>query len=139
MRSLLCVLSLGVFLVSCTNYGNKVKSGHIETFYTYGITQAQAQRAADLLYRMDINAGNLPNEKSFQLNKKNDTVYLKMVVADPNSTVVNDFNFMAIGDFISDSAFNGAPVNMDLSDKSFKTLRIIYYKRLTEEDIKNAK
>jgi hypothetical protein len=133
MRSLLCVLSLGVFLVSCTNYGNKVKSGHIETFYTYGITQAQAQRAADLLYRMDI------NEKSFQLNKKNDTVYLKMVVADPNSTVVNDFNFMAIGDFISDSAFNGAPVNMDLSDKSFKTLRIIYYKRLTEEDIKNAK
>lgn len=139
MRSFLCVLSVGFFMVSCTNYGNKVKSGHIETFYTDGITQAQAQRSADLLYGMDINAGNLPNEKSFQLNKKNDTVYLKMVIADPNNTDVNDFNFMAIADYISDSAFNGAPVNMDLSDKYFKTLRIIPYKKLTEEDIKNAK
>ncbi|MEO5944036.1 MAG: hypothetical protein ABIP30_06660 [Ferruginibacter sp.] len=132
-------LSIIISISSCDDYGKKVKSGHIETFYKDGITEAQAQRTATLLYNMDINAGNEATEKSFQLGKKNDTVYLKMVVASPNSTDVNDFNFMAVGDYISDSAFNGAPVNMDLSDKYFKTLRIIPYKKLTEQDIQNAK
>ena len=139
LKSLLCLLAVVLIAASCTNFGKKVKAGHIETYYKDGITEDQAQRTATLLYNLDINAGNTPSQKSFQLSKKDGAIFLKMVIADPGNAEVNDYNFMAIGDYISDSAFAGAPVNMDLTDNRFKTIRIIPYKKLTEEDLQKAK
>lgn len=139
LSAIFCLLFAVLLFTSCQDFGEKVKSGHVETYYKDGITKGQAQRTADLIYKMDVNAGNKATEKSFQLSLQHDTVYLKMVVNGIQQTDVNDFNFMAVGDYISDSAFNGRPVNMDLSDKYFKTLRIIPYKKLTDEDLEKAK
>ena len=126
-----------ILLAACTDYGKKIKSGHIETYYKDGITEAEAQKTTDLLVRMD--AGNEPTDKSFQLCKKSDSIYFRMVVNKDKENNANDFNFLAICNIISDSIFNGAPVNMDLTDDHFKTQRTLLYKKLTQADVDQAK
>lgn len=130
---LIPVLALTLLLSSCNDYGKKVKKEHIETYYKGDITEAQAQKAADVMFALDAN--NAKTQKSFQLVKENGVVRFRMVLSDPkadNSSM--DLNFLAISNIISDSVFNGAPVDMDLTDNKFKTIRSLPYRKVTDED-----
>jgi len=132
---LIPVLALTLLLSSCNDYGKKVKKEHIETYYKDGITEAQAQKAADMMFVLDAN--NAKTQKSFQLVKENGVIHFRMVLSDPKADNKSmDLNFLAISNIISDSVFNGAPVDMDLTDNKFKTIRSLPYKKVTDEDFK---
>jgi len=127
------ILALLVLIgfASCNNYGKKASTGHVETYYKDGITQDQAKRTATLIYNIDERGGNPKTEKSFQLCKTHDTVCFRMVLADEGKVKELDpFDFVAMANIVSDSVFNGAPVNIDLTDNKFESLRIIPYKKL---------
>jgi hypothetical protein len=124
------VLMLGVCFTACNNYGKKATKGHVETYYKEGITEAQAQNACNLMYNIDEAAKNAKVDKSFQLVKKNDTVCFRMVVNKEKAEALGDFSFIAIGNMVSDSVFNGAPVNMDLTNDKFESVKFITYKKI---------
>ena len=115
---------------SCNNYGKKASTGHVETYYQEGITEDQAKKVSTLLYNIDERAGNAKTEKSFQLCKKNDTVCFRMVVNEEKAKALGDFSFIAIANMVSDSVFNGAPVNMDLTNNKFESVKMISYKKI---------
>ncbi len=126
MKKFLLPLAALLVLAACTNHGKKVKSGNIEVFYKEGIAEAEAQKTAALLERMDTKNS---DRKSFQLKKENDTILLRMVIQEEKLKDVTDVNFIAIGNLVSDSIFNGKPVNMDLTDNHFKSIRMVRYKK----------
>lgn len=135
MKKLILALLAVSMLAACTNYGKKVKEGHIEVYYKEGITGQEAEKTAKALYDADSKAGNDPARKSFQLAREGDTVLLRMVVDQSRAKDMGDENFSPIAVMVSESAFNGKPVNMELTDSKFKTLRSIAYKKTTSEEI----
>jgi hypothetical protein len=124
---------LSVCLVGCKNYGDKVKNGHIEVYYKDGITKQEAQATADLLYRADNNKENAA-KKSFQLNKQNDTINFRMVVDEAKMKTIETSVWYSMGYFLSQNVFNGKPVNVQLTDKYFKTLRNYPYQAISTTD-----
>jgi hypothetical protein len=124
-------LLLVIGLAACTNYGKKATKGHVEIYYKDGISQEQAQKAADFLYGIDVSVNNNTTvKKSIQLIKEGDTVNFRMVIDKKKLSGVNDENFYALGNVISDSLFGGKPVNVDLTDNTFKTIRTMHYKKM---------
>jgi hypothetical protein len=127
--TLVLALLLLIGFTSCDNYGKKTTKGHVETYYKEGITEDQAKKVSVLLYNMDEGTGP-KSEKSFQLCKEHDTVCFRMVVNAEKAKALGDFSFLAIANIVSDSAFNGAPVNMDLTDNKFESVKKITYKKI---------
>ena len=115
----------------------KVVQGHIETFYKDGITEDQAKKTADLMYNIDEAANNDKVQKSFQLSKKNDSVCLSMVVNEEKAKTVADISFIVIANMVSDSVFNGAPVNMSLTNDKFESLKYLPYKKVDLNNLEN--
>ena len=119
-----------ISFTSCNDFGKKVVKGNVETFYKEGITEDQAKRTAEVMYNIDEAAHNAKVEKSFELCKKNDSVCLSMVVNEERAKAIPDISFIAIANMVSDSAFNGAPVNMNLTNNKFESIKMISYKKL---------
>lgn len=134
MKIIIIALVALSILTGCSNHGKKVKSDHIEVFYKDAVTETQAQKAADMLNRLDNPEGDKNAvRKSFQLSGTGDTITCKMVVNEEKANEVPDRSFLIIGNKISDSAFNGKPVNMVLTDDKFKPIRTIFYTKLSGE------
>ncbi|MGB3005566.1 MAG: hypothetical protein WBC06_03590 [Chitinophagaceae bacterium] len=124
-----------MLFVSCTNYGKKVKSGHVDVYYKEGISKEDAEKTADLLYRSDVAVNNNTTDtKSIQIIKRDDTVCFRMVVQKEKLEMVSEEIFQSMGNVLSDSIFNGKPVNIDLTDNKFKTIKTIHYKKIEETE-----
>jgi hypothetical protein len=130
-----------ILLAGCSgNYGKKVKHGHVEVFYKDGISEPQAQRTADLLYEADVLVNNnTSSRKSIQLTKQNDTFYFRMVVDEKKLPLVKDETFLTMGSVLSDSIFNGSPVNVDLTNDRFKSIRVVHFKRIDYDGVESDK
>ncbi len=126
IKNLLLLVVFGaVLLVSCNNYGDKYDAGsNIEVYYKENVDAATAKKTGDFLAR------NFPSDikKSFQLTKPSEIVNFRMVVDKEKLKGVEESSFLALGMLISDSVLNGKPVNVDLCDNSFKTIKTIPYK-----------
>lgn len=130
MKQLLTLMLAALILfTSCTNYGKKAKSGNIEVYYKDGATKEQAQKTADLfLQALQASDPNDKATKSFQLTKPGDTLLMKMVVGDKaRMTAAGDDAFYAMVGLISDSVYNGKPVNISFTDNKFKAFRTLTY------------
>jgi predicted metalloenzyme YecM len=128
-------LCLGILIASCNNFGEKVTSGNIEIYYKDGIKKAEAEKTASTLHNLEKSAGNdVSGTKSFQLSNFQDTVLAKMVSDQAKSKSVIEESFQAIGNIISDSVFQGKPVNLELTNTKFETYRHVTYKKLKDED-----
>jgi hypothetical protein len=131
MKPALAFLFILVVLTSCDNYGKKVTEGSIETYYKDGVSKEEATRTAAFMSKLSQGGA---ERKSFQLVRRNDSLCLRMVVDETKMKSIDDKNFLAITMLVSDSVFNGAPVNMDLTNDKFKTIRSLPYQKLTEAD-----
>lgn len=123
------MLSALILLSACTNYGKKANSGNIDVYYKEGATKEEAQKTADL-FLMALQSANPDDKstKSFQLTKPGDTVLLKMVVGDKKRMeAMGDVPFYAMAGLISDSVYNGKPVNISLTDNKFKPFKTLTY------------
>lgn len=121
MKKLIPLFLLTFVLFACTDYGKKVSSTNIEVYYKEGISKEQAEKTARL-FDEALNTSNPDDKakKSFQLTKPGDTVLLKMVADKSKLNTVGDDAFYAITVLISDSVFAGSPVNLTLTDDTFK-------------------
>ena len=122
-------------LTGCGNYGKKVHHGHIEVYYEEGISKEQAQKTADLFYWIDSINNNASTLKSMQLAKNKDSVSFRLVIDENKLSKVPEDAFYAMGNIISDSVFNSNPVNVDLTDNHFKTLRTMHYKKMNFDEL----
>ena len=68
--------------------------------------------------------------KSFQLFKKNDSLCIRMVADKAKVAGVDEMSFFAIGNMVSDSIFNGKPVNVELTNDKFETYKTFPYKKI---------
>lgn len=128
LKTLLALTFIGIIFYSCSNFGKKVKSGHVEVYYKDGISKEDAQKTADLILGIDQASNNPPNQKSMQLVKVRDTITFRMVIDKEKLASVEDYPFYVIGVMLSDSLFNHAPVNVDLTDNLFKTIKTLHFK-----------
>ena len=125
---------IGIIFLGCSSYGDKVKKEHIEVYYKKGITQDQAQRTVDFLYTLDTSYNVNSNQtKSIQLLKNADTIVFRMVIPMELVSSLNLHNFYALADILSDSVYNKAPVNIELTDSAFNSLRMLNYKKVELE------
>ena len=117
--------------VHCSNYGDKVTIEHIDVFYKDGIEKVQARQTADLLYYIDTPYNkNVTETKSFQLLKQKDTVTFRMVVVEEKLAGIDDESFLAISNLISENVFDKKPVNIELTDNKFNTLRKLPFSKM---------
>ena len=118
----------------CKNYGDKVKKEHIEVYYKNGITKDVAQRTVDFIYSLDTSYNENSNQvKSMQVLKKADTVLFRMIIPMESINHLNYENFHVLANLLSDSVFSKAPVNIDLTDSAFNSLRVLNYKKMDLE------
>jgi hypothetical protein len=132
LKTLLALTFIGIIFYSCNNFGKKVKAGHVEVYYKDGISKEDAQKTADLLLGIDEASNNAPNQKSMQLVKIKDTITFRMVIDKEKLAGVQDLSFYAIGIMLSDSLFNHSPVNVELTDNLFKTIKTLHFKGDTQ-------
>lgn len=124
--SVLFILSLT--FTSCKDYGKKAVKDSIEVYYKDGVTADQAQKTAELLAA----SVKTKDTRSIQLIKKNDVYCYRMVTdkAKLASSGMPDETFFQIGNEISENIFNGAPVNVELTDDRFETFKTFPYKKM---------
>lgn len=135
MKRIILFFVAAITLAACTNYGKKVKSGNIEMYYREGITEDEAQKTASEIEKLDDSKEKV--RKSFQLLRDGDTVTLRMVVDEAKAKDMGDEAFLGIAQIVSQKVFGDRPVNMDLTGKTFKTIKHISYKKPVTEDPSN--
>jgi hypothetical protein len=135
MKSFILSLLVAVSLAACTSYGKKVKTGNVEVFYKDGVTEEQAKKISSLFDEavQKTNPGST-SRKSFQVTKPSDSVLLKMVVDKSKLDNVEDESLYAISGLVSDSVFQGGPVNLILTDDHFKAIRTLAFQKAKKED-----
>ncbi|MEP6674472.1 MAG: hypothetical protein ABJA78_04935 [Ferruginibacter sp.] len=121
---------------SCNNYGKKLSRGRIVLFYKNGVSDEQAKITMELLSSLDsLQADTKKDIRRFQLIKKNDTFCFRKATEKIKADTANIENFIDIGNFISSGVFDGAPVNIELTNDEFETLRSIPYKKTELEKL----
>jgi len=123
-KLLTAIIWICLMQTACNNYGSKYEAGkHIEVYYTDSVDQATAKRTGDFLSR------NISTEtkKSFQLTRSGEIFTFRMVVDRKKIKELNDQALQAFALLLSDSVFNHKPVNVDLCDDHFKTIRSLPY------------
>lgn len=126
------IVAICLVLAACNNYGEKVSKDFVEVYYKNNITKEQAKRTLDLIYPSWNEEG---VRKSIQLTKRNDTVYFRMVINQEKAKNIPDETFLALANGVSASVFDNDPVNVDMTDEKFNTLRTLHFTRIIQESL----
>ena len=128
---ILLVLSSSFFLVSCNDYGKKVKiSDKTEIYIKKDATEDEAKKLGAYIESLSKD----DNEKSFQLSKESGDYTVRMVInqeevkKDPSLAQ----SFMALRFLFNDKVFTGSKVKMILTDDHFKDLETVKDTTFTE-------
>lgn len=122
------VLFACLLITACTNYGKKLEYNNGELYYTRHVEAAEAEKLGNFLAKDSFYFDGRP--KSVQLDKKTDRYIFRAVVL-PNveKDTSNIMPFKALGIMLSAEVFNHAPVDMEMCDEKFKTLRSIPFEK----------
>jgi hypothetical protein len=134
MKKFILILTTALFLASCTNHGDKVSKDYLEVFYKDGITKEQAEKALDYFYPLWKEKTGETKKKSMQFTKEGDTIHFRMVSNMEVMDKMDEGVFYDTGNEISENIFNGAPVNVVLTDNKFKTIRTYAFKKTDKVD-----
>ena len=110
-------------IISCSGYGKKLEFNKTEVFYTSDVTKEEAQKLGAYLVRSEFADG---IEKSVQLakNKTSNNYIFRMVTSDEAANnEIYETIFRLMAQQLSDSVFNGKPVDFHVCDNTFKTLK----------------
>lgn len=98
-----------------------------ELYYTSHVEQQDAYELGKFLEKDNFYFDGRP--KSVQLDKKVDTyIFRAVVLQGVDKDTSNIMPFKALGIMLSKEVFNGAPVDMEMCNEKFKTLRRIPFK-----------
>lgn len=130
MKSFIISVVVAVALIACTNNGKKVSKDYLEVYYKGGATEEQAQKTLDYFLPIWKDEGEKTKPKSIQLTKNGDTVNFRMVSNMEVMGKMDENIFYTTGNELSAAVFNGAPVNVILTDDKFKTIRSYTFKKI---------
>jgi hypothetical protein len=136
MRKLLLILiPIATLIVSCSNYGEKVKINDKIEVYLLGdsVTEADAKALGNYIVSLDKEN---KNEKSFQLSKESGVYIVKMPV-DQSQVKIDasmDASFTALRMLFELEVFKGKDVSLVLADNQFKPFKT--YSRETQAESK---
>ena len=117
------ITTLLLFAGCLNNYGTKLEFNGGELYYTEAVTEAEANSLGEFM----VESGYYDGEaKTVQIAKEDGTYQFRMVSKDG---VAEDPEFIELAGLyalqISESVFNGAPVEVHFCDDHLKTLRIV--------------
>jgi len=137
MKSIALSLLLAICLSACTDHGTKLKKDYLEVYYKEGISKELAQKTLDFLYPLWKEESGKTPRKSIQLAKAGgDTISFRAVIADKKKAEeMGDETMYEMANELSVKLFDGAPVNIVLTDNKFKPQRTLVFKKntVTEE------
>jgi len=112
-----------LFLISCSNGGPKESFGYLDVYYTESVSNSEVLDLGD--YLMGIGFGLSEDRKEVvRLSKDNNGRYLiEFVMRDGKVSLESSWRLT--GDGISQKVFNGAPVDVNLCDSNFNTLKFL--------------
>lgn len=122
--TMLAGLLLSVALISGCGYGKKLEFNGGELYYTDNVNEESATRLGNYLVEKKFFDG---KKKSVQLDKQDGVIQFRMVVIEDYksrkefSPVI--FQVMALQ--LSESVFDGQPVEVHLCDNKLKTLEVV--------------
>ena len=124
MRKLFFVFAFAFVLVSCDNYGKKVKINDTLDVYLKGdnVNENEARKLGHYITEL---SGNAKNKKSFQLSRDGEKFIVKMVV-DKDKLKADtslDESFVALKTLLEANVFNNRPVKFTVTDDHFKDLK----------------
>jgi hypothetical protein len=135
MKSFIIAAAALLSLAGCSNYGKKVSHDYLEVYYTDGMSEQDAQKTLDYVYPLWKDESGKTIKKSIQLTKgTGDTINFRMVVNKEKSGSISDDTFIAMSNEFSTKLFNGAPVNLVLTDDRFKAIRTLVFKKMNPEE-----
>jgi len=121
--ALLITASLAFALTSCDNWGEKLTFNGGDLYYKVNVTKDEADKLGNWLVENEFFDG---EEKSVQLDKKEGTYQVRMVVGEEFQ---EDEAYKAqVGIFatlIETSVFKGNNVEIHVCDENFETLHVI--------------
>jgi len=120
-------LSTIVLVASCSGYGKKLNFSKTEVYYTNGINKLEAQNLGKYLVSSGFADG---KDKSVQLSKNNadgNYVFRMVTTKEAVNNKMYETIFKLMAKQISDSVFNGKPVDFHICDNTFKTLKEIKF------------
>lgn len=125
LGNVLCCL----LFVACTGYGTKLKYNETEVYYTNLVTLEEAEKLGDFLLQKHF-ADSIPKSVQLTMNESKDRYQFRMVVKEGLDTIPRYINLgKMLAKTISDSVFNGAPVDYHMCDNTFKTKKEIPFER----------
>jgi len=120
----LLIASTAFILVSCNNFGKRVKIDDTMEVYLKGdsVTESQAKKLGGYLTNLWKES---KNEKSLQLSKDSGMYVVRMVVDEgrlkKDSTA--DLGFQALKFLLESQVFENKPVKFILTDNTFKDIK----------------
>lgn len=129
MKKYLSLFLFASILLACSTNGDKVSKDFMEVYYKEGISKEQAEKTLEYFYPRWKNKDGETPRKSVQLSKNGDSISFKMVSNMEVMDKMEDDIFYTTGNELSENLFNGAPVNVVLADKYFKTIRTYTFKK----------
>jgi len=120
----LCQMSRGLHeFGGAANYGTLLKVTQSDLYYTSAVSKADAERLGRFLVESKTCG---EKQISMQLTKSGSTLQFRLVV---NPGVDKDGNkiatMQAMGALLSAQVFGGAPLEVQLCDDHFRTLRVV--------------
>lgn len=131
MKSFIIGVLFTLTLAACSdNHGKKVSKDYLEVYYKDGATEEQAQKTLNYFLPLWKDDGEKTKPKSIQLTKTGDTVNFRMVANMEVMGKMDENVFYTTGNELSAAIFNGAPVNVILTNDKFETIRGYSFKKI---------
>ena len=127
IKNTLILLSITLF-ISCSGYGDKEEFNGTEVYYKGEITKAEATKLGNYLVSSEFADG---RAKSVQLvkNEENGNFVFRMVTNEKaQKEKTYEILFKALAMQISDSVFSGEPVDFDICNNTFESVKYIPFK-----------
>jgi hypothetical protein len=107
----------------CSNYGKELTFKNGQLFYKTSVTEAEAQKLGEFLTEIKYFDG---AAKSVQLNKKDGTYEIRLVVKD-GTRLTDELSkaYKELAAAASTRVFANAPVQVHMCDEHLKTLEVI--------------
>lgn len=121
------IFILSVLLISCNTYGEKLEFNKTEVYYTNKVKKEEAEKLGKYLVSSKFADG---RAKSVQLTKNEESGnYVFRMVTNEKAANSKTYEtvFKLVATQISDSVFNSAPVDFDVCDNTFNTIKTIKF------------
>jgi len=114
--------------IEAPDFGEEVTVGSIDVYCKNGFSKEHATTIANVINRI---FGNSSNHVSFQaetINEPEPGFVLRMVTNKEKAAELGEQSFHDFAKAVSDSAYSGAPLTLELTDETFTPFRKVVYK-----------